>query len=353
MQTENKVWDPGGGQAPERVSARVTDDLHSLLVAAQVSVLDDAEDDESNSVSRTELDSHANMPVVGRNSFLISDTGRIADVSAFSPDIASMKIPIVDAAIRYDCPYDGKTYILVIRNALHVPSMTNNLIPPSMMREAGVVVKDTPKIQLDDPTVEDHSIYFHETNFRIPLQLWGIFSYFPTIRPTSQDVMESDEVYLLTTSRWDPHQKAYSTNEDSMLDWEGNIIDKSNRRQTILLAEIEEDTAMTASVQIGSIEMEAVESIEKGFTFNDDMPYRASNMRLEKQTKCQVSLRASRRCSMTKSCTTRSSRGPSWESSKRRSDRQISPQANTSWKMRRLWRLSQTLTTNPQLTVKA
>ena len=36
--------------------------------------------------SRTELDSHANMPVVGRNAYIISDTGRIADMNLFTLD---------------------------------------------------------------------------------------------------------------------------------------------------------------------------------------------------------------------------------------------------------------------------
>jgi hypothetical protein len=40
--------------------------------------------------SRTELDSHANIPVVGRNAYNISDTGRVADVNPFTPDYDSM-----------------------------------------------------------------------------------------------------------------------------------------------------------------------------------------------------------------------------------------------------------------------
>jgi hypothetical protein len=28
------------------------------------------------------------------------------------------------------------------------------------MREAGVIIKDTPKIQLDDPSEEDHALTF-------------------------------------------------------------------------------------------------------------------------------------------------------------------------------------------------
>ena len=101
------------------------------------------------------------------------------DVKAYTPDYDSMQLRIVDAAVKYECPRDGTSCILVIRNALHVPSMTNNLIPPFMMREAGITVHDTPKIQVSDPDDKDHSIFFPETKLRIPLSLWGVFSYFP------------------------------------------------------------------------------------------------------------------------------------------------------------------------------
>ena len=58
----------------------------------------------------------------------------------------------------------SRSYILVLRNALHVPSMKNNLIPPFVMREAGIKVNDTPKIQTSNPTEEDHSIYFPDND---------------------------------------------------------------------------------------------------------------------------------------------------------------------------------------------
>ena len=73
------------------------------------------------------------MPVVGQHAYILSDTGKVADVNPFMPDYQAIQVPIVDAAIQYDCPYDGKSYILVIRNALYVPSMHNNLIPPFVM----------------------------------------------------------------------------------------------------------------------------------------------------------------------------------------------------------------------------
>jgi hypothetical protein len=67
-------------------------------------------------------------------------------------------------------------------------------------------------------------------------------------------MMESEEVYILTLSKWDPHQSAYADIEESMLNWEGNMVERRDRKQ-ILLSNIEEDEAMAASVLIGAIEL--------------------------------------------------------------------------------------------------
>ena len=68
-------------------------------------------------------------------------------------------VSIVDRVVTYECPYSGKSYVLLCHNALPVPSMVNTLIPQFIMRGAGVVVKDTPKIHVDMSTKEDHYIY--------------------------------------------------------------------------------------------------------------------------------------------------------------------------------------------------
>jgi hypothetical protein len=77
----------------------ISDSIYSLLHTAVVSALDVSEENGMEESSRTELDSHANMPVVGRNAYIISDTGRVADVNPFTPGYDSMTIPIVDAAV--------------------------------------------------------------------------------------------------------------------------------------------------------------------------------------------------------------------------------------------------------------
>ena len=144
--------------------------------------------------SCTELDSHTNMPVVGKHAYIIAETGKKVDVSPFTPDYKLLTVPLVDATVKYNNPYNGKSYILVLCNALYVPLMEHNLIPPFMLREMGVTVNDIPKIHKEDPTVDDHAITFVEMGFRIPLSLWGIFSYFPTSKPTHDDLLNPNEV---------------------------------------------------------------------------------------------------------------------------------------------------------------
>jgi cytochrome c oxidase subunit IV len=57
---------------------------------------------------------------------------------------------MVTAAVK--CDRDERVYILVILNTVYVPSLDYNLLLVFMMREAGVIVKETLKIQWRDPS---------------------------------------------------------------------------------------------------------------------------------------------------------------------------------------------------------
>ena len=51
----------------------------------------------------TELDSHANMCVLGRHCYILSESGRNVDVGAFTESTGGLnKVPIVDAILTYD-----------------------------------------------------------------------------------------------------------------------------------------------------------------------------------------------------------------------------------------------------------
>ena len=247
-------WHPDTGN----ITGQWNDRIYSILsaVSEEMSVNEMGTRVES----CTELDSHANMTVVGKHAYIIAETGKKVDVSPFTPDYKMLTVPLVDATIKYDNPYNRKTYILVLRNALHVPSMDHNLIPPFMLREMGETVNDVPKIHKEDPTVDDRAITFVETGFRIPLSLWGIFSYFPTSKPTHDDLLNPNEVYILPPATWNPQSDAYSANEESMLDWEGNMQPKKDCQHWIVLDNIEDDVNMVASLSITPLEQDAIDT---------------------------------------------------------------------------------------------
>jgi hypothetical protein len=188
---------------------------------------------------------------------------------------------MVDAAVRYESPFDGKIYILVMRNALYVPSMDYNLIPPFMMREAGIIVRDTPKIHMEEPTEEDHAITFPETGFSIPLSLTGTFSFFPTTKPSEDDLIDPEEVYILTPTTWNPHSDVYARNEESMLDWEGNLRPKKERECKIVLEDIPEDDTEMASLMVSSAESAQIDA-----AMADVVPIQYNSMSLD-EALCQ------------------------------------------------------------------
>ena len=105
------------------------------------------------SAGTKELDSHPKMVVIGAQGTIIQKTGRYADVNAFYSDVGTLsRVPIVDAAVAYDCPFSGRTILMVARNALYVESIEHNLVPPFIMREAGLEVDEQAKIHTPQPS---------------------------------------------------------------------------------------------------------------------------------------------------------------------------------------------------------
>ena len=193
----------------------------------------------------SELDSHANMIVVGRQATIFSKTGKCADVRPFSSDCSKLEsVPIVDAAIAYDCPYTMQTYILTVNNALHVPNMPHNLIPPFIMREAGLLVNDVPRIHTNagDLNNETHCIVAKEEvngeDLKIPLKLDGIFSYFETRKLTDDEVEACEYIPTVSLSsdsdKWDPYDPSYANQEDSMIDYRGDLMVREPKKRKIL-----------------------------------------------------------------------------------------------------------------------
>ena len=181
-----------------------------------------------------ESDSHADSPVVGRHAYILRRTGRQVNVSGFSDQLGSpLTVPIVDAAVMYDCAYTGKSYLMVIKNALYLQQMTVTLFPPFMVRLAGIDLNECPKFLAKNPSLEHHSIYFPDHNLRVPFQIYGTISYIPVRLPTSDEVnFPSEPVLVLTTllDSWDPHDTKYQEQESSIMNFRGEIKERKKRK---------------------------------------------------------------------------------------------------------------------------
>ena len=110
-----------------------------------------------------------------------------------------MTVPVVNAAVAYDCEVTGQTFVLVICNTLYFQNMEENLIPPFMMRLAGVTAVDKcPKFLSKQPAERNHSMFFPDFDIRIPFQLEGIISYLPN-QDTNRNIIGSGVRILPST----------------------------------------------------------------------------------------------------------------------------------------------------------
>ena len=120
---------------------------------------------------RTDLDSHANMFVAGKDVHVLAKTGRTASVQAYDPSMQPVQLDIIDCAVLYESSLTGRKVLMIVEGAIYSPTMDHNLVPPFMLREAGVVVDTTPKCQANSPNDNHHSLYWPGVDLRIPLQL--------------------------------------------------------------------------------------------------------------------------------------------------------------------------------------
>lgn len=187
---------------------------------------------------KTRLDSHAISPVVGYNAYVVRDTGKTTNIAGFTNDLGSLKaVPIVDAVVMYECPFSMKKVLLMIHNAVYMPNNPDNLIPPFLIREAGIPIDDVAKIQCGDPSVENHSMYLSSVDVRVHFSLTGIVSYFSTSKPSRED-LEDEAIDLINITpdmpSWDPYTDVYERQEERMLDFEGNMVEPLLRNRVIV-----------------------------------------------------------------------------------------------------------------------
>ena len=172
---------------------------------------------------------------------IIKKTDRRVSVRGFADEIGRpISVPVVDGVLAYDCEFTGETRLLIIRNALHVPSMNNHLIPPFMMRLAGLDVNECAKFLAKKPNISHHSVYFPEEKQRIPLSLIGITSYIPTRTPRGNELDDLDILELTPqVEQWDPHSHSFRDQEDSMVNYKGELRDHRDDDDKFIVSSVD------------------------------------------------------------------------------------------------------------------
>jgi len=104
----------------------------------------------------------------------------------------------------------------------------------------------------------------------------GVFSYFPTSRTSIGLCNSTDDIYILMPTQWNPSLDVYSQNEESMLDWEGNMT-RREERVRILMLEVSEDPHVASICSISTCKDQRIDSIIAAGDANQPVDHSCAN----------------------------------------------------------------------------
>jgi hypothetical protein len=109
-------------------------------------------------LNRSNLDSHADCYVCGKEVLVFNDFDREATVAGWDPEGETQSLIIVSEAMGYTLPESGQTVLPIAHQSIFSPSLSHNLLSTMQMRLHDVIVNETPKFQSLNPTKLSHSI---------------------------------------------------------------------------------------------------------------------------------------------------------------------------------------------------
>ena len=158
----------------------------------------------------TELDSHADTCVLGKNALLFMDHECPVNVVGYDKSHGTQhrNLPTVSGALAYDDPNSGAAIMLIVHQAILVTSMSNNLLCPMQIRMNDVELNDTPKFLTENPTSKTHAISGLDQDGHkhiIPFTLHSVTSYIPTRKPSREEFDTCPRIELTCElPEWDP-----------------------------------------------------------------------------------------------------------------------------------------------------
>jgi hypothetical protein len=179
-------------------------------------------------VNISDLDSHADCCVCGKEVLIFNDFDREITVTGWDPEGETQSLRIVSAVMGYTIPKSGKTVLLIFHQSIFNSSLNHNLLSTMEVQLHDVIVNETTKFQSLNPTKLSHSIGVRGGNMEyvlvIPLELHGVVTCFPTFKPTQLE-FETCDWYDLTyeSPEYDPSATTFHEQEASMMDSWGNV----------------------------------------------------------------------------------------------------------------------------------
>jgi hypothetical protein len=105
-----------------------------------------------------ELDSHADMCVLGCDALILLDYDRPVIVKSYDPSLGTKTYATVSGALAYDHLVTGEVYHLVINQAIHIPHLDHHLLCPMQCCVNDMIVDNMPKFLMSHPTHHTHAL---------------------------------------------------------------------------------------------------------------------------------------------------------------------------------------------------
>ena len=169
---------------------------------------------------------------------IVRDFERPVSVTGYDKSDGPKTYQTVSGVIGYNHPRNGEVHLLQVHQAIYMPQLEHNLLCPMQLRLNDIEVNEMPKFLSKDPTDAHHSIGIPtqgDETLTIPLSLDGVTSCFPSFKPTLEQFDSAEEGVNLhdityDLPDWDPHSEDYSRREANMLDSQGNVYERQQRR---------------------------------------------------------------------------------------------------------------------------
>jgi hypothetical protein len=212
---------------------------------------------DGNHETTLELDSHADICVLGHDALIILDYNRPVSIVGYDESLGSKTYQTVSGVVAYDDPQTGRTLHLIINQAIHTPHLDHHLLCPMQYRVNDVTVNDLPKFLAADPTDQTHALTLTDPNnplqpVILPLTLRGVTSLLNVRSVTINEFNSHDYLRLHLTSEtltWDLTTDLYEQQEHAMMNYSGNIVpDAAVRGPKLILNELQSLTTDLADL---------------------------------------------------------------------------------------------------------